>query len=451
MKRIFFYLLIVSSSLVFSQKINFNIKNDDAAIKKVFFSDISGKILKTILENENNFAIDYMELEEGYYLMKKDKHEVLLYLKPSDNLTISFDNEELYNTITFSGEGAKINNYLLNRNLDKIDKRGNLLPFFKKEFYEVNEDEYLDKLDGYYKEQYGYLFNRRFDKKFLDEETKELQYSYSLDLLKYQDAKKYYKLQDSLAPSDNFLEPLNHIHFQNTELFKKYNSYKDLTVLKHRNDVLAINEHPIRDEIISSLKHKPLREKVLRSLVPTMTRDRVTHTKSVFNLIKKYTHDSKLMLDAKEKYALIQYKDALKNLSKLKFKDIHDVERNLSDFKGNYIFINFWTVNCDLCTRSFPEIEELKEEFSDQEISFISIAVDKKDSFLRWKGTMDEIEAKAPQFFYDGIKANIIKDFKIKSIPAFVMLSKSGKPMDIQIRDLKDKKTRRMIYDLLKD
>ena len=54
-------------------------------------------------------------------------------LKPTDELKISFDNDDFYKSLTFSGEGAYVNTYLLNKKSDFLDKRGRLKEYYKKE------------------------------------------------------------------------------------------------------------------------------------------------------------------------------------------------------------------------------------------------------------------------------------------------------------------------------
>ena len=85
-----------------------------------------------------------------------------------------------------------------------LDKDGNIKPFYKKEFYEGNEQEFLSRLDQYYKGFYGTLFGSRFDESFVNEESKNLQYGYYLDILKFDRAKKYYQFKDSVKASSAF-------------------------------------------------------------------------------------------------------------------------------------------------------------------------------------------------------------------------------------------------------
>ena len=448
MKNIFFYCLLVTTSFVFGQKLNFKIEND-LLNKKMVISDLSDKVLKSIFEKENNFTVNYLGLDEGYYLLKKDNHEILLYLKPSDDLTITFDNENVYNSLTFSGKGSDVNNYLLSRSFDRVDKKGKLNAFYKKSFYEGDEETYLKKLDNYYKEQYGVLFSRRFDKNFSDEEMKDLQYAYSLDLLKYQDAKKYYKLKDSLQPSSSFLQPLNQIHFENNEFYKKHNSYRELAILKWRNNILEIKEAPLRDEIYNSIRIAPLKQKVLEKLVVKMNRDHPGVTKSIYNLIKKNATNNRLILDAKERYALIKYKDSEKNLSKFKYKDSDGLERTLAEYKGKYIFVYFWMTYCKPCVKNFEKIEALKEKFSEERIEFVAIAIEKEENFLRWKGILEENKIKEPQLFFEGEKLKLIKEYNLTSVPDFKIFSTLGVPIDdIDVKKL-DKKTEKIISEIL--
>jgi len=422
LKNCFLNLMLLITTLASAQKLTFKIKNDSIN-KKIFITSIDGTILESIYEKENIFEVDYLNLDEGYYLLKKDKNSVVLYLKPTDELKISFDNDDFYRSLTFSGEGAYVNAYLLNKKLGFLDKRGRYKNYYKKEVYEGGEEAYLSKLDKIYKESYGILFTGQLDKTFADEEMKNLQYGYSLDLLKYQDAKKYYRLKDSLTPSKQFLEPLNHIHFQNSQLYQKYESYKNLSVLKWKNNI---------DEVAEP------------SLNPQKTKD-------YFQLIKKNTNDKKLLLKAKEKYAEIKHVQAEKNLSKFQFKNSNNEPESLSQFKGKFIFLNIWTTWCKSCLNDIKELELLKEKFDGENIEFLSISVNKPEEYDAWKDFLGKNELNGKHLFLNDSKVNFIDTYKLKSIPSFIVLSSKGVPLEISIDKLMSRKTENTLKDFLKD
>ena len=448
-KNIFLYTILLTTSLVSSQKLKFEIENDSIN-KKLSLTSISDEVLKSIYEKGNTFETKFLGFDEGYYLLKKDENSVLLYLKPTDELKITFDNDNFYKSLTFSGEGSYVNSYLLNKRTEFLDRKGNLRKYYKKTFYDGSEDDYLNRLDKLYKENYGLLFGSQLSKKFKDDEMKNLQYGYSLDLLKYQDAKKYYKLKDSLAPSYDFLEPLNHIHFQNNQLFEKYNSYKELTVLKWKNDIENKPEYLLKNDVFSSIRIEALQEAVLESLYEDMNRNFPEKTRDYYNLIKRNTKNNKLLVKAKEKYAEIRHEEAEKNLSKFKFLDRDEVLQKLVNFKGKFIFLNIWTTWCLPCIKDFRRIEKLQDKFENDNIVFVSISVDKEQEYPLWLNMLKEHGLKGDHLFLDDSKSKFIKAYNIKAIPSFVLISPKGIPLEIDIQNLDAKKTEKDIERLLK-
>lgn len=317
MKKISLLFFVLFTSVFYCQSIQLNVQNDSIN-NKILFKTLDNKVLKTVYVKDANFDAD-LDVEEGYYLLQKDTNELLLYLKRSDELTISFDTENFYNSVIFTGKGAERNTYLLNKKLDLVDRRGRLRNFYKKEFYNGEENEYLNKLDTYYKNFFGSLFSNGYDKSFVDEEMKNLQYGYSLDLLKFEEAKKYYQFNDSVAVSTNFLEPLNFTHFDKSELAKRYDSYKKLAVLKWRKDIQNTTNIKMMQDVYNSIRTESIQQGVLESLYNEMSRKN-PNTKDYFNLIKANTDDFLLIAKAKAKYNEIRRFEAEKNLSKFTYK-----------------------------------------------------------------------------------------------------------------------------------
>lgn len=441
--------LFLTASFVSGQKITFKIQNDTIN-KKIYLTSIDEVVLKTIIEKENNFVIDYLDFDEGYYLLKKDENSVVLYLKPTDDITITFDNENFYKSLNFSGEGAYINDYLLNKNTPFLSPNGTLKAYYKKAFYEGDETAYLDKIDKLYKGNYGTLFSGQLDKKFVEEEMKNLQYGYSLDLLKYEGAKKHYQFKDSLAPSKDFLEPLNHIHFQNNQLYQKYNSYKELTILKWKKDIENTGDYAKKNQIINDIRIASLKQGVLESVYYLINTKEI-NARDYYKLIKTHSLDIKLVTKAKEKYDEIRQVDAEKNLSKFKFKNTNGEEERLVQFKGKYIFIYFWTARCKTCVKQFKDLDKLKKKFADKNIAFVAISIDKKEKHEEWAAILKENELEGNHLFLDSPKLKFIKAYDIEGIPNATIISKKGIPMDVAIDKVSAKKTAKIIEALFEE
>ncbi len=443
MKKIVTSLLLLSMTSIFGQKIFFDIENDTIgstfSIRKVTDEVVRNVTLKTL-----NFELDGISLEEGYYILQKEEEKAVLYVKPEHELTISFDAEDFHNSLQFSGKGAPINEFLAKKKAIRLGENGAERTYFDREFYEGDENNYLKKIDGYYKGLYGILFSGNLDKDFVDEEMKNLQYGYSLDLLKYEDAKVYYEYKDSIYPSKAFLEPLSHIHFDTDHLFEKYDSYAALSVLKWRKDLEKATDLAMMRDILSSIRTAPLKQGVLKSLFELMSTDTPQRTRDYFSLIKSNSATLELISQAKVEYDKVRLVEAEKNLSKFSFLTTNDEKVKLSQYKGNYILMNIWASWCETCVENFNTIEKLKEDYHDYNIVFVNISVDKQEDIEKWRAIAQNSKNKGAHLLYNGSKAKFVKTYNISSFPTVVLLSDKGKVLQDKLK-LTSKKTRRTL------
>ena len=69
--------------------------------------------------------------------------------------------------------------------------------------------------------------------------------------------------------------------------------------------------------------------------------------------------------------------------------DLYDSEGNLhhlSEFKGQYILLDFWSMGCGPCVQSIPEMEEVTAIYKDK-LAVVSISGDSKEN---WKKFISE-------------------------------------------------------------
>ena len=443
MKKIVTCLLLCSITSLFGQKIFFNIEND--TIGSTFsIRKVTNEVIRNITLKELNFELEKISLDEGYYYLKKEDEEVVLYIKPEHELTIKFDSEDFRNSMEFSGKGASINKFLSEKNTSRLNGNANTRKYFDREFYEGDENAYLRKIDGYYKGLYGILFSGNLDKDFVDEEMKNLQFGYSLDLLRFEDAKSFYQFKDSIYPSKRFLEPLSHIHFDTDHLFEKYNSYAELSILKWRKDLENAENLKMMRDILSSIRTDALKQGVLESLFELMSKDTPKRTRDYYSLIKSNSSTLELITEARVKYDEVRLVEASKNLSKFDFLTENEEEVKLSEYKGYYILMNIWASWCETCVEDFKSFELLKVDYHDYNIVFVNISVDKKEDFEKWKSIVEKTNKKGAHLFFNGSKGKFVKTYNISSFPTVVLLSNRGKILNDKLK-INSKKTRKIL------
>ena len=111
--------------------------------------------------------------------------------------------------------------------------------------------------------------------------------------------------------------------------------------------------------------------------------------------------------------------------------DLYDVKGNLhhlSEFKGKYILLDFWSQGCGPCLQSLPEMEEVAKLYKDQ-MKVVSICSDPKESWL------DFIEQKGLtgnqwNEFAKG-QTGLTAVYQVKAIPYYVMISPKGEIVDM--------------------
>lgn len=61
-------------------------------------------------------------------------------------------------------------------------------------------------------------------------------------------------------------------------------------------------------------------------------------------------------------------------LPSFQLKDINGNTIKTDDLKGKYVHINFWSVSCKPCIEEFPELDEIKDKYGDEEVIYLAIA-----------------------------------------------------------------------------
>ena len=123
MKTIITILFSFITSVVFAQKLTFEIKND-SVVDAFSIRKITNELVENIYVKEHKSELNSVNFEKGYSLLQKDEKSTLISLTPSDDIKISLDAETFYSSIAFTGNGVEINNYLRARFSGSLNKNG---------------------------------------------------------------------------------------------------------------------------------------------------------------------------------------------------------------------------------------------------------------------------------------------------------------------------------------
>ena len=193
---------------------------------------ISGpSVKKTIRLDENGEFLDTINISTNIYTLTHGRERTSMFLKPGYSLSISIDNKEFDESLTYTGKGSSNNNYLaakiLNSSLNPIDYRT---------MYSMDEDDFINHINETKTTELAFLNSFENNNKALDNELKsielkEIDYKYLVSIQRYPVYYKFYAKKDPKT-SDNFMKPLEDINFINNNDYQVSQSYKSL-VLSH--------------------------------------------------------------------------------------------------------------------------------------------------------------------------------------------------------------------------
>jgi thiol-disulfide isomerase/thioredoxin len=390
---------------------------------------------------------DTLSTDKSSYVIFDGKNPVFIYVEPGYNLNVTYDVKDFENTITFSGEGAQVNTYLLEKNKNEKALLGNRF-----EVYKLNEADFKAKYKAIKASSDSLLETfKGIPEDFKVLEKRDLNYNYLARLNEYEPYHKYVTKNDDFKVSDSFLKELDGIDYQNEKDYFFSENYKLLLTSHYRKQAEALaKKEGIANDIafiktISNIENEKIKNDVLFVFANTS----MSYSKDVEAFYKLYSDNSnndKNNAIIKEKY------DKLTGLSKgkpsPKFVDYRNHAggtTSLDDLKGKYTYIDVWATWCGPCIREIPALKKVEADYHNKNIQFVSVSIDKEKDFETWKTMVNEKELGGVQLFADNDwNSKFVKDYEIQGIPRFILIDPNGnivssnapRPSDPALRDL---------------
>lgn len=123
---------------------------------------------------------------------------------------------------------------------------------------------------------------------------------------------------------------------------------------------------------------------------------------------------------SKEKNGLIQAGDAAPDFSLV---DMNGEEHQLSEYKGQGVFLNFWGTWCKPCEREFPLMDKQYQEVKDQGLQILAVNIGESDfavqKFIDRKGLTFPV-------LIDKNKS-VMETYNINPLPTTFLINPEGK------------------------
>jgi thiol-disulfide isomerase/thioredoxin len=192
-----------------------------------------------------------------------------------------------------------------------------------------------------------------------------------------------------------------------------------------------------KDEFTAELEHQRNQLEAIVNKYPKANQDLVKeiteqHEQFLAKLESNYdqTHEFyKQQKIAKEKLA--------KGKPAPEFTDYEDFSggtKSLSDFRGNFVYIDVWATWCRPCLAQIPYLKQLEKDFEGKNISFVSISTDDArrsqgswdKAREKWQNMVKAKELSGVQLWAGEDDIRFSKEYVITGIPRFILIDPEG-------------------------
>ena len=427
------FIALVSCNTGSETSVSFHVEDTQLYPEAVLMTKDS--IYKQALTSNNSTTFTLPEkFEPAYGAMFFGQKHVLLYIEPGKSFDLSVKMEGEKAIPTFSGDGAKKNQYLNNTDFSFTPD------------YKLNETEFATSLDKQLEKFEKNLAAQGFDNYFNNLEKKRLKYTVFSNLLEYRSAHLYAIENFEYQYPDAYFNKLAEVFTEDEDMLgmgvyqeymKKMVSYITINNMPEFDDFLYIKEQ--LNYVCQHFKNPVVAEFMVDYIISEyITREGIGKLeelapiyKAKVNTPKKITAFNELC-DKWHKIAPGQPSPSFT------YKDINGKEVHLSDFVGKYVYIDNWATWCGPCRREQPMLKKLEERFAGKNICFVSVSCDQDKS--AWEKVVKEEKLEGIQL-YAGAFDPFMDAYMITAIPHFILIDREGKVINAKMSRPSDPET----------
>jgi len=129
-------------------------------------------------------------------------------------------------------------------------------------------------------------------------------------------------------------------------------------------------------------------------------------------------------------------------------KDIEGDVRNIKEWDGKVVLVNFWATWCPPCKREIPAFMELQTKYESKGFHIIGIAIDNEDSV---KDYVDTMGINYPIMAAELEAMDLSRRFgnRVNALPFSVFIGRDGKIAFTRAGELSKQDTEKVILKLL--
>jgi len=139
-------------------------------------------------------------------------------------------------------------------------------------------------------------------------------------------------------------------------------------------------------------------------------------------------------------------------MPEFQFNDVNGKKYDFSDFRGNYVLLDFWFTGCAPCRAEMPYFDEVAKTFAGKGVKFISLSVDTGDElYAAWEKMMRD-KPHTPEVLSvnlpDGFNSPLMKQLNIHGVPRIMLIDPEGKIVESYAKRPSDPKLLQQLHTL---
>lgn len=108
---------------------------------------------------------------------------------------------------------------------------------------------------------------------------------------------------------------------------------------------------------------------------------------------------------------------------------------SLKDFRGKYVFLDFWASWCAPCIQEMPNVRELNKTYAGDNFVIIGISMDKEKDKDKWLAAIKEHDMKWIQCCdFQEFNGIVPTKYNVHAIPRTVLIDPEGKVIGVNLR-----------------
>jgi len=464
MKSLLIILISSFSQLLFAQNVKINCQFPEGS-QDTCYLRIDKFHIKEYEPNEkaiiNNLTCSFnLNIDQpSIAILSYNNQSIQLWLEPNDDLKIKFTSSNLVNDIQIEGKGLEQNKFLAAFSQKyKVDYNEDSI---KAKILSMSIDAFENMIFEARKNQFDFLkrnkANSNFSSTFVNYINNLIKYHYYYQLQAFPIIQANSNTGLTVTPLPAvFLEDItttlvNNHEALNCSSYRNFLSYYIIYNTSRLNAYDKFTDNSISMESKMNFTNQNIQGQSKIFFIANYLNEHIqgvttlaakktysllseTENKGVYTKLIKPKYELKMKEKGKSKKDLADNNSTSPNdASKIKILGTNGKYFTLNDLKGKVLYIDFWAGWCGPCRGQFPFSKELHKKFTSKQLKdlvFLYISIDKNEEV--WKTGLEQNKLGE---FMNGLVpgdwgSEIVKQFKISSIPRYMLIDKKGNIVD---------------------